>query len=265
MPTTANWRVLAVALATAAVLIIAALFFAERAAATPAIVVPTTPTVTDSADVSWKTDIESLVPAPASSLADYRAPKELPPTDAMGRELLAAYLAAKQDGVLTEAEKRDAVASVLSRNAPSVIKGPTYSEADLVLRPDGDIVAYAGTLTEILSRSTAIREYELKTFSKSVGERDRDGSPVLQRATAVYEGIARDLKLLPVPAVVLDEHLALVNHTVALAHATKLMAEWSGDPTLALAYIDAFLRAERDLRLSINMLYRTLAQVAQQT
>jgi hypothetical protein len=263
MPTDTNWRVIAVALVAAIGLIVGALVVSlgQEVEATVAVVEPGA--YESAASSEWKEAIDAIAPKPATTLSEYVAPKELPVTDAMARELLASYLSYKQDGVLTASEKQAAVDAIIARNIKTIVPSKLYTDTDLTPSQTNDIIAYSGTLTEILARSTEIKEYELRTFSKSIGANDINGSPTLEKAATVYAGIEQSLQKLPVPNTVRTEHLALLNRTAELQHATELMATWTGDPTQALAYMDAFVKAERDVQLTMSALYRKLAQIAQ--
>lgn len=264
METRADWRILAVPVAFSVLLIGGAFWFAQ-AAPSPEPLTTTLETTADaSGDTAWRETLGVLETERVTPEGEYRAPEELPPGDAMAQELLFTYVSLKRDGTLTPAKLQSAVEEIVARHAPT-LDTRTYTADALLIDQGTDIIPYTGALTEALARSTAIKEYELKTFARSIGEKNTAGSLPLANAAALYRGIEGDLSTMRVPKSVVTEHLAVLNATAMLAYTTGLMAEWNGDPVFALAYIDQFVETERDVQLSISALYRKLGQIAQQS
>ena len=224
----------------------------ERIATAPALV--TTPT-----DTSWRASVDALLPQQPESLEEYRAPKELPPSEAIAQELIATYLSKAQYGVFTANDARETVETVLTRNTIRIEPSRIYRAEDLRISDTLSFLDYTGSLTKVMSRASQIEEHELKTFSRSVGEGNAQGSPALKRSADVYASIATDLAALTVPTAFAPEHLAALNAVTSLAHVTQLMSAWNGDPLYALAYIDAFVKTERESKLALGALYRKLA------
>ncbi|MBU6310724.1 hypothetical protein KGO06_02190 [Patescibacteria group bacterium] len=208
---------------------------------------------------AWKASIEAIVPKTPQSLAEYRAPQELSTGDAIAQELVAGYLSKKQSGTFSENDAREIAAAVIARNPIVIEPSRMYRMQDIRTDAQVSFLDYTGELTNVVSRSSQIDEHELKTFARSVGEDNRRGSPALLKSANLYASIVLDLAALRVPEAYVTEHLALVNSISSLQHVTQLMAEWNGDPLYSLAYIDAFLAAERESKLALGSLYRKLA------
>lgn len=265
METRTDWRIVAISACAAFVLIGSAYALAavQKTEPTPieAPIVVGTPA---SADDSWKKTLTTVTDKPVGPQGEYLAPKELPPADAIAKEVLVNYIRLKNEGKATPDEMQLQVKNIIQRHVPT-FELPTITVEQLTIDQGNDIVSYAGVLTGALSKSSTIKEHELKTFARSIGEKNAGGSPVLARDASIYRGIVSELKVMSVPQNVSKEHLAVLNSSNMLAHMTDLMATWDGDPLTALAYIDQFVETERDVQLSISALYRKLGVLAQKS
>jgi hypothetical protein len=265
METRTDWRIVAISACAAFVLIGSAYALAAVQSSEPApIEAPIVVGTPTPADDSWRNTLTTVTTQPVGPQGEYLAPKELPPGEAMARELLESYVRLKESGQYTPSETQTAVQNIITRHAPTLTP-PTYEAGALRTDPENDIVVYAGELTRILTQSTKIKEYELKTFARSIGELNTKGSPTLTNASTIYRTIETELAGMRVPSAVVNEHLAVLNSGAALGYTTSLMAGWNGDPIFALAYIDQFVEAERDVQLSISALYRKLGVIAQKS
>lgn len=268
METRTNWVIVLVA-SSFAVLVIGIAAVAASYQPTPAAVAPltaeqgTTPQAPASDD--WRAAVSSLAPQSEGPDGEYRAPKELGATDAIFRELMASYFESTTDGNLTVEERDAAVAEVLQRNIQAVVAPTMYTLADVSVDPSGSIQTYAGQFTEALARSTQIKEYELTSFARTVGQGNARGTVSLQDAAAIYKGIEKELASMSVPGAVAQEHLAVLKSITQIAYVTSLLGSWSGEPTQALSFIDAFVRAERDVQLTLYNAYRKMSSVVEHT
>lgn len=208
---------------------------------------------------SWRVSVDAILPEQAKTLDEFRAAPELSTGDAIAQELIAGYLSKKQSGTFSDKDARATVETVLARNPIIIEPSNVYRAEDMRVNSRVSFLDYTGTLTKVLSRSSQISEHELKSFARSVGESNAKGSPALVKSSAIYGTILADLVALEVPDTFVAEHVVLVNAIAKLQHVTRLMSEWNGDPLYSLAYIDAFLAAERESKLALGSLYRKLA------
>ena len=213
----------------------------------------------------WREALTALSPQTVTETGEYRAPRELPASEAISRELLTSYLTLKSDGKLTQAEQQAAIQQIIGRNITPVTAPERYSMNTIVVSETTTLEVYAGAVTRILSRSAEIKEYELTSFARAVGEGTSAGVPNLARAATTYRGMETALATLPVPPTVASEHLAVLESIASIAYVTDLMARWNGDPLVALSFVDAFAASERDVQLSLNGLYRTIRSVAERS
>ncbi len=183
----------------------------------------------------------------------------------MSQELIAAYLGSAATGELSPGERDEIVNRILERNIQPVVVSRTYTEANLVTVPSGDLVAYAGELTEALAQSTKVEQHELTLFGRAVGQTNARGTPELEAAATVYREIENALARMRVPSIVAKEHLAVLQSVTQMSHVVYLMGTWNGEPTLGLSYINAFLEAERDVQVSLYDIYRRMSTLVQQS
>ncbi len=218
---------------------------------------------TSTASGDWMSILSEIATTTLDAEGNYIAPQELPPTERVSREVLAAYLSLKADGTLSEAEKNEAISEIIARNiTPINIRSP-YLASSLKISDTADIGVYAGALTRSLSRSAMVKEYELTTFSKTIGQKNYAGTPALASAAEIYKGIEKDLQAMTVPRVVSQEHLALLNAVASLSNATKLLSTWSGDPLMGLSYADAFVQADNETASALTALYDKLGEIGE--
>ncbi len=253
MPTETNWGIIAVSGVFAVIAIGVALTSVIGKDDIQGIVAPApAPTVSEG---DWKGALLAIVPAQNSTSSPYRAPKELSPTQAFGREMFAGYIEAKSDGKLTAAEQDKLIQGILERNVKPVSPSANYTLGSLRTSDTASIEQYTVTLLTTLRESEKVQEYEITTFSRTVGQNNFNGTPELQAAGSLYKEIENSLAKMQVPTTLAAEHLELLRGVSFLAESTRLMGTWSGDPILALAYLDAFNRAERQVQVATSNLF----------
>ncbi len=216
---------------------------------------------TSTASGDWMSVLSEIATTTLDAEGNYLAPPELPPTERISREVLAAYLTLKADGSMSDTEKNEAISEIIARNITPINTRSPYLSSSLKISDTADVGDYAGALTRLLSRSTLVKEYELTTFSRTIGQKNYSGTPALASAAEVYKGIEKDLQTMTVPRVVSQEHLALLNAVTALANATKLLSTWSGDPLMGLTYADAFVQADNETASALTALYEKLGEI----
>lgn len=212
---------------------------------------------------SWQNALSAIVPAAnASSTGPYRAPKELPLTEVVGRELFAGYLEAKADGKLTAAEQQQLIEDILARNVEPVKPPVAYTLNSIKTSATLPYDQYTSDLVLTLRKSEEVQEYELTTFSRTFGKKNYNGTPELKAAASNYKSIEESLAGMTVPTAVGPEHVALLQAVSFLAESVRLMGNWSGDPILALAYVDAFNRSERAVTVATSNLFLKISKTA---
>lgn len=211
-------------------------------------------------EADWRRALETIASTSAKGFADYRAPKELPKTQGVSQELIATYFALKSENKLGTEEASDAIQDLITRNVATIEPRDSYTLGSLKTSSATSLDDYAGYLGDAMQKSSLVREYELVTFARTVGLEITTGTPELRVAANVYRSIERDLVALSVPTALGSAHLELVKSVAYLAHTTELMAGWTGDPIEGLAYVDAFVRAEKRTRTALNALFAAMIE-----
>lgn len=197
---------------------------------------------------SWRTAFDAI----AGSVEGRRAPAEFRTSEAIALEFAEAYRTLETEGRLDTPEATEVVREIVARNVVTVDSKETYTPSSF--KTGNDIGAYLETVGATLGYSTAVQQYELVVFAEAVGRNDFNGSPKLAAAASVYRKIEADLVKISVPTELLQEHAALTNSMAFLAQTTEYLAEWTGDPVDALAFVDAFIRAEQSFEKSFSTL-----------
>ncbi len=185
----------------------------------------------------------------------YVAPRGLPTTDALTRELLSKYADVRKDGVVTEEETRSIIADLVAARVPSSSPAPSYTFASLSVEDDVNLSAYENSLTEALRKAGEVREYELNVFARAISENSAPELAKLAATAAVYDAIRDHLLTLEVPRDLASEHLALVNELSAFSSAVRDLSTWGGDPLDALALINAFSETEERMASAMGEVY----------
>jgi hypothetical protein len=262
METRAPWVNIAVAGVCAVVLMGTAVAFGytqRNSASTGTVTAVTTKTDTTSTeDDGWRAALDAIASTTVAADGSYKAPSSLPPTEAVARELFADYIQKKQDGTLTKEEQVSTINKLIAQNVATVTPSVTYTLGNVKTDSSVSVSVYAGALAASLQKSTAVKEYELTTFARTIGQNNTSGTPTLASAAVVYATIEKELLAMRVPPKVAAEHLSLLQAVSNLAHATKLMSTWSGDPIVALSYVDAFAKAEQSTQTSVATLFAVL-------
>lgn len=185
----------------------------------------------------------------------YEAPRGLPTTDALTRELLSRYADIRKDGVVTEEETRGIIEELVSERISISSEPPSYTFASLSVEEDVSISAYENALTEALKKATTVPEYELNVFARAISENSAPELAKLAATAGVYNSIRDSLLALEVPEGVASQHLALVNELSAFSTAVYDLSRWGGDPLDALALINAFSATESRMSESMREVY----------
>ena len=120
---------------------------------------------------------------------------------------------------------------------------------------------YAEFVVGILEKSLGARKDELAIFKRTIDSNNFIGTPELKDTAALYKSIEAALLAIQVPTEAGQAHLTLVNSIGTLANVTGAMGVWGGDPVAGLAYMDAFLKAEYDVREDMTNLFTLISDL----
>ncbi|MEK7613322.1 MAG: thrombospondin type 3 repeat-containing protein [Patescibacteria group bacterium] len=190
--------------------------------------------------------------------APYVAPRGLPTTEALARELLSTYAELKAGGNLNAEETNTALLSLLERRLQEPTLPPTFTRSQLTIENDVSLDAYQGALTNAFNEASRVREYELNVFARAISENRSAELAKLKTTAVIYESIRDTLLAIEVPERVADDHLAVVNSLSSIETAVAGLASWGGDPLDALALVNTFSESETTLRLTLTDLFTRL-------
>lgn len=262
METRAYWGPVVVAGCIAVALIVGTYFYVTREVQTPSLIdgVRVAPAPQE-VHTEWRAALDALA-RPAQATGPYRAPTELPTSESISRELVAAYAALKS-GESTNTDA--AITDIVTRNVVVLAPTDTYTLATVATSKSVTLEEYARVVGNALERSAQVREYELSVFARTISKSSTAGTPALAASAALYRSIEHELARTLVPPPLADEHLTVLKGIAFLAYSTELMAEWSGDPVDALSYVDGFIKAERELKSAFNALFSAMIELGKTT
>ena len=184
-----------------------------------------------------------------TSSSGYTAPNGLPTSEALGREVFAAYLSLKQEGAIDDTAVATAVEGVVSEhlrdNAPLqahyTIKDISQSAAD----DEAARASYRAQVDAAIAKADAVPEYELSTAYRLLDTENLSHADTLKEDAEIYREITDDLLALSVPASYAKTHLDLINAFDAIASAVHELSVRYGDPYDMLVAVNVFVAAEK--------------------
>lgn len=207
----------------------------------------------------WRATLATMGLSPTRNDTDapqaYSAPRGLPASEALARELFAIYAALREDGSVSAGEAEDALAELAAKRIGAFPAPRTYTAQSLTVRSGIAIAAYERDVASAFTEANAVREYELNIFARAMSENRASELARLASIARTYEATTAALVRMPIPEEVVREHLALVNSMSAIAAAVQRLGAWGGDPVDALVLVGAFADAEESLRKSIENLF----------
>lgn len=210
--------------------------------------------ISDGDEVAMKEN-PLAVGSPSSDSTSYQAPRGLPTTEAVARELFVEYATLRSSGELSGSQTASALSDIIDRHVSVAGEVRIYTMSDLKTEDDVSVVAYEGAVTAALRESLVVREYELNVFARAISNKSSYELKKLEVTAQVYDKIRDQLLALEVPARAQDEHLAVVNDMTALTGSVRDLARWGGDPLDALALVNAFAEQEKKFTDSLSDLY----------
>lgn len=263
-----NWGILSVSLAVALVLIVISYFIATWQAKEPENISAgqalETPSREGIETAEWRSALDAIATQAASTSGEYRAPEELGTSQAVSQELVATYFKLKSQNQLGTKTADDELNALIERNVTAIQPSKTYTASSVATDSNATLDSYAEAVGNAMERSAGIKEYELTTFARTVGVEDYNGTPTLMTAASVYRIIERDLLGAKVPPPLASQHAQVLTSVAYLAQSVELMGGWTGDPLDALAYVDAFVKAERQTQVAFNALFAGMIEFGKQ-
>lgn len=175
-------------------------------------------------------------------------------SDAISQDLLEGYSTLVAKGGFTTAERDQMLAALVKKNVqvPAIVPGITLAELNIASTSAEKYTALLGT---ILKQASSVKRYELNVFVDAIQAQTKTGIPELKDDAALYQKIAAEALLMPVPAELATKHLEAVKSIGALANIVGKMGGWSGDPIEAMVYLDSFNKAEAYVTNSLNTVF----------
>lgn len=164
--------------------------------------------------------------------------KSLTQTDFIGRQLFSDYIGLMNKGQATDQNLNNLAASY----AKTIAEKPRAK-----LATSQEIKVISDTIENLKSYSEAISKnrtkyQQLVAKSSVTGTVDDPSSQgfesLMERFSDLYNQSANELKLLPVPAALKDNHIALINNYLSSAEAMKALAKTEVDPVEAYSALN---------------------------
>lgn len=169
-------------------------------------------------------------------------------TDILARELIGAYIQAKQFGGYDPALFEEIVA-VSAENQLAITVTTHSGESLRIVEPSAEIAdIYVRDVRRSLEPLTEIPEYELETYGRAVTTQNSKDYEALARNASIYTQAVSALVAISVPRDAVETHLLLVNGLSAFAHALILLSESTEDPAEAFSAIKLLLESEEQVR-----------------
>lgn len=173
---------------------------------------------------------------PAVFAASTTTPKEpLTATDMVSRQLFSSYLALAAKGQATP-ENIDLLAQGYAESIASLNNASVMSAVDLnvVANTRDNVLYYDDAVGDIYTKYQALLDRE---FSKAglISDPGAELSAFGERVGALYSQEAAELRAVPTPALVLKDHLALVNSYLKTAASYKALAKTENNAVDAMA------------------------------
>jgi len=169
-------------------------------------------------------------------------------TDILARELIGAYIQAKQFGDYDPALFQEIVSVSAQNQFDVVLTKHTLESLRIVESTEATADTYVHEVRALLEPLTKIPEYELETYGRAVTTQNTDDYATLADNARIYTHAADELLHVSVPRDATDTHLMLVNGLGAFAHALSLLSESTEDPAEAFSAIKLLLESEEQVR-----------------
>lgn len=216
--------------------------------------------VSDSDEFAQNADPLVFGVEPREESTVYEAPRGLPTTEALARELFSRYATLKAEGNLTAEETNEVLADLVKSRVGSVaLDAPIYTKSQISIENDVTLDAYQSSVVSALGEATRVREYELNVFARAVSENRTRELAKLKTTALIYESIGDTLLTLEVPVAVADEHVEVLNSLALVQSSVHKLSLWGGDPLDALTLVNSFSEAEESFQFAMNNLFTRIS------
>jgi len=163
-------------------------------------------------------------------------------TDIVSRSLISNYLALKQNGTLNNESAQKLIDQTLALT--NQLGGQVVLETKLNIIPDNGvqtITDYGNNLGNILknNKPKEIKD-EREIISQAVASKDPQKIEELDGIIVIYENIATDLTLMPVPQTFVKAHLDIINGIKGMVISLKEIKTIFDDPIRSLSSIQLY-------------------------
>jgi hypothetical protein len=243
-------RILSALFLSLILIIGAAVLRSNNSKQTPAPIVSVDTTTNASPATYTSTDVANLNGPNSTSTEE-----NLTTTDVIGRQLITDYVNLAASGQATE-ESIDALALRYVEGIKNLNVTNELKLTDINIVPDTreNLKKYSEDLSKLINRhGTSVDKIFPNTNNlTNLGE---DLADTMNLLSSVYADIGTEMKSLPVPASISQEHLNLVNYYISSSESIKYISYVEEDPALSFAGIVALndgLEKESSILSRIN-------------
>ena len=193
------------------------------------------------------TDLNPAAPKEGSS----GVKKEYNITEETGKDLLLAYIAAKESGKSTKD-----IESLIEKEMKKLmsVEYRKYKREDLRITKNFNLDDYKKQMRRALMPLTKIKEYELDTVAKIIDQNDKKSIEILKEDEALYTETISRLLQIPVNEDLLVPHLSLINAYSKFLASLQLIERSKNDIILVYPALKIFLEADAEIYSAFDAL-----------
>ncbi|MEK7612726.1 MAG: hypothetical protein AAB449_01080 [Patescibacteria group bacterium] len=180
-------------------------------------------------------------------------------TDTIGRTLLINLTAAKSQGLGDDIPTQEQLIAQAAAQLPPTAGTKSYTAADLIVAPAGEegVHAYGNAvITALVAHPDTEPQKTMVTIGMATDSGDASYLNGLSAIKQEYDGLAADLREIPVPQTLVPLHLQLINNFAYAASLYANMGTVFTDPLRALSTLQMY-QAKSD---EIGRVFTTIAQ-----
>lgn len=219
----------------------------------------------------WEEELHgtnALVPDPQNIVSETTRTNELPEipqtvTDRLTHSAFGSYLS-NRNGEALSAEDQTRLATEAARVAQQQLTDILYSVGDLTILTVNDpetLSEYGTTILRIITAQTTPQDNELFILQRALQADNPELLKPLDPLQAGYDTLIKNLSAQAVPPALVNEHLALLNASVAIHNDIVAMRNVFEDGVPALVRVQRYLDDVELLKASIESL---VAEVIEQ-
>lgn len=172
-------------------------------------------------------------------------------TEETGKDLLLAYIAAKESGKSTED-----IEPLVEKEMKKLmdVEYRKYEREDLSITKNFKLEDYKKQMRRALTPLTKIKEYELDTVAKIIDQNDEKSMEILREDEALYTETISRLLQVPVNEDLLVPHLSLINAYSKFLASLQLIERSKNDIILVYPALKIFLEADAEIYSAFDAL-----------